>query len=104
MYRAHGLSRAPQLQQPRPLPLSTRGLSDQTRRNIVRFLLLGWEPQLIADREGCSRGAVYNVIRNLKEHSSVRKPPTKKLGQPPKIAREDAEALFEQLVCSGWMY
>src|SRR5579862_4491622 len=102
MYHAHGLSQAPQLRRPRPLPPSTRGLSDQTRRNIMRFLLLGWEPQLIADREGCNRGAVYNVIRNLKEHGSTRKPSTRKLGKLPKITDEDAGALFEQLVHSGW--
>jgi transposase len=70
----------------------------------MRFLLLGWEPQLIADREGCSRGAVYNVIRNLKEHGSTRKPTTKRLGKPLKIADEDAEALFEQLIRARWMY
>jgi transposase len=70
----------------------------------MRFLLLGWEPQLIADREGCSRSAVYNVMKNLKKHGSIRKPPTKRLRKPPKIADEDAKALFEQLVCAGWMY
>jgi hypothetical protein len=70
----------------------------------MRFLLLGWEPQLIANCESCSRGAVYNVIRNLKEYDSTQKPPTKKLGKPPKITDKNTEALFKQLVCTGWMY
>jgi transposase len=49
---------------------------------------------------------VYNIAANLKTHGSVRKPPDelKKLGAPSKITDADAEALFEELIRSGWLY
>ncbi|KAK7177785.1 hypothetical protein PSPO01_16169 [Paraphaeosphaeria sporulosa] len=81
-----------------------RGLSTRTRNNIVRFLTLGWHPDAIASRERCSRHAVSNVSNNLEQYGHVRRPLQGKLGRPPAISNEDAEALFSELVCSGWMY
>ena len=105
MYRAHGLGRHTKPATPRlPPSKSTRGLSDQTRINIFRYLRLGWKYQTIANFEGCSVHAVRNVEENLLDHGSIRKHPTGVLGRPSKISPEDGNALFEHLVRSGWLY
>ena len=105
MYRAHGLGRHTKPPIARlPPTTSTRGLSDQTRTNINRFLILGWSYQTIANHEGCSVHAVRNVEENLQGYGLTRKPPTGILGRPSKISVEDGEALFEHLVRSGWLY
>ncbi|KAF2621929.1 hypothetical protein BU25DRAFT_415623 [Macroventuria anomochaeta] len=90
MYRAHGVGRQPHAPTPRlPPPMSNRGLSNQTRLNICRFLLLGWNHQTIANCEGCSLHAVRNVEDNLVDSGSVQKVPTGVLGRPSKIDVED---------------
>ena len=77
MYRAHGLGRQPKPPTLRlPPTVSKRGLSNQTRVNICRFLILGWKNQTIANREGCSLHAVKNIEDNVLENGSVRKVPT----------------------------
>lgn len=107
MFRAYGVTPIPPISEPpaaqRP---STRGLSNRTRLNICQLLLLGWPYQLIADREGCSISSVYKVSANLRTHGSIRKPVDnlKPLGRPRILSKEDEEALFEELVRSGWMY
>jgi hypothetical protein len=76
MYRAHGVSTRPLPRRPPPAAAIhlSRGLSNRKRINIVRFLLLGWHPELIAARENCGRTAVYNVMANLKNHESTYAP------------------------------
>lgn len=107
MYRAHGISRNPKPPKSpkprRPPVLSERGLPNQKRVNICRFLLLKWSHKDIAAREGCSVHAVKNVENSLKDEGSVRRVPTGILGRPSRINVEDGEALFEHLVQSGWL-
>ncbi|KAK7189060.1 hypothetical protein PSPO01_04647 [Paraphaeosphaeria sporulosa] len=81
-----------------------RGLSTRTHNNIERFLDLGWHPTAIATLEQCSRHAVDNVAHNLEMFGNVHRPLQGQLGRPPAISDEDKEALFSELVCSGWMY
>ena len=105
VYRAHGLGRVMKPAAPPRTPsTSTRGLSDQTRNNILRFLRLGWTYQAIADREGCSRHAVSNIFANLDHHGTLRKSPQHALGRRSKISSDDGDALFEHLIRCGWLY
>ena len=106
-YRPHGISRpAVGFRRPQPKAAYKRGLSDKTRLSICDKLLLQWPIESIASSERCSETAVRNVLDNLRTYGSVRKPPAavKPLGRPLKIREEDAEALFGELVRSGWMY
>jgi transposase len=50
------------------------------------------------------RGAVTNVQHNLIQYGCVRKPLQNKLGRHNRIAGEDAQALFDELLIHGWMY
>lgn len=116
MYRAHGVTRPRQLDNPNrssrfalqipAAPNKERGLKARTRLNVHRFLLLGWGSMEIADREGITERSVYNIQKNLREYGSTRKPPssTTRLGRPPKLTEEDKDALSEELFRSGWMY
>jgi hypothetical protein len=98
----------PTISEPAIVPKpSTRGLSDRTRMDILWYLSLGWAPQLIADTVGCSRSAVYKLKATLLTYGSIRKPVSARsarLGLPPKIREEDAQALFGELIRSRWMY
>jgi transposase len=105
MFRAHGLGRVTTAAaSPRPPRQSSRGLSDQTRHRILRFLRLGWTYTAIAKLEGCSRHAVRNVMDNLDQHGALRKPPQQALGRRSKISSADGDALFEHLIRCGWLY
>ena len=106
MYRPYGISaRQPNIPPPMRGPqFSGRGLSLRTRLNIHRFLELGWHPEAIASREGCSRHAVSNVQNNLRNFGYFRKPLQGKLGALCKIQPTDGEALFEELMRTGWLY
>jgi transposase len=72
--------------------------------NIHRFIELGWKPQAIADREGCSLSMIYKMEQTILTYGTLRKPIQGKLGRPLKVSREDEEALFDEMVRSGWMY
>ena len=82
---------------------AAHGLTTRKRLDITRSLLLGVHSKTISQEVDCCRTAVDNVARNLRVYGCVRKP-VGKLGRRRKITDEDEEALFEQLVRSGWMY
>jgi len=109
MYRAYGTyTRPPRLPPPSRDPLSPtyaplyliRGLSTCTQLNIYQFIALGRTPQEVADWEGCSVAAVYNVIQNIKRNGSTRKLIEGTLGRKSALSHEDGEALFNKLVRS----
>jgi transposase len=109
MYAAVGTpATRPQRHAPPPQPSDPvfldRGLSTRTQNNIQRFLSYSWHLEAIASQEHCSKTAVNNVKRNLEKYQNTRCPLQGKIGRPPAISDEDAEALFDELVYSGWMY
>jgi transposase len=109
MYRAHGLASITALrpghhQSPNSPQFTSRGLSLRTRLDIHRMMELNWPPDEIAQRVGVSRHAVDNVAASLRDHGCLRKPLQKALGARPKISEADGQALFDELVYSGWMY
>ncbi|KAK7177519.1 hypothetical protein PSPO01_16431 [Paraphaeosphaeria sporulosa] len=106
MYAARGI--ASRYERDLALPTDAvyldRGLSTRTRNNVERFLSLGWHPNAVATRERCSLHAVRNVKENLDKFANTRHPLQRKLGRPSAISDENGEALFDELVHSGWMY
>ncbi|KAF2003473.1 hypothetical protein P154DRAFT_590665 [Amniculicola lignicola CBS 123094] len=108
MYQAQGVPISRRARRPpppsTPPQFTTRGLSNRTRANIVRFLQLGWRTEDVAGRERCAVSAVYRVVENLERYGSFRKPVQGQLGKPLRISDEDGEALFSELMRSGWMY
>ncbi|KAF2184015.1 hypothetical protein K469DRAFT_709879, partial [Zopfia rhizophila CBS 207.26] len=108
-FRAVGLPRS--LAPPPPggsnhLYYKNRGHTPDKRRQIYRFLQLGWSPNAIAEQVGVGKTTVYDFYSNVKEYDCPTKPTHlfKTLGRPTKVTEENAEALYEELAVHGWMY
>jgi transposase len=83
----------------------TGGLSLRTRLNIHRLLQLGWSVPSIAQREHCCERTVYRLQSTILTHGTLR-PPLQgtSAGRPRKITEEDGDALFSEMLRSGWLY
>ena len=85
------------------LPYFTpRGIPPAKRAQILRYLLLAWRPDAIAEECHVSSSTVYNIERNLMLYGSTAKPRYRQLRRSPKLSEADKQALFECLLREGW--
>src|SRR2546430_12185280 len=86
------------------LPYASRGLPNDVHARVLRYLLLGWRPDMIAEECKIFRSTVYTIESCLLQHGSIRTPYWKTLGRPRWLTIADEDALFEVLLHEGWMY
>ena len=80
---------------PAALPLALRS-------RIVRYLLLHWRSQSIADEVHCGLRTVYEIQENLFIYGSAFKPRRRVMGGPRKVHRVAEESLAAYLEEQSW--
>src|SRR5436309_13902542 len=71
---------------------------------MLRYLLLGWCPDAIAEECCVSISTVYKMQSNLMRYGSITKLHLRLLGRSRKLTEADKQALFTLLVMEGWRY
>lgn len=72
------------------------------RSQIVRYLLLHWRPDAIADNVNCSTRTVYNIQENLFMYGSPFRPQFRPKGGPRKLHKAAEESLIKYLEDQPW--
>lgn len=75
------------------MPIKGKHLDELTKLKIVRYILLGWRPEAIAEEIGCSNQSVRRIEKNWVLYSQTSKTPVNK-GRPCKIPKEAVDDLF----------
>src|SRR5436309_8956504 len=71
---------------------------------MLRYLLLGWRSDAIAEECHVGVSTVYEMQSNLMRYGNITKPHLRLLGWPRKLTEADKQALFTLLVMEGWRY
>ena len=79
-----------------------RGLSRELLVRILRFLMLGWRPDVIASECRVHFVTVYRMRSNLAMYGGPRAPQLRRLGRTRRLTVADEEALLENLLVEGW--
>lgn len=75
------------------MPTKGKHLDELTKLKIVRYVLLGWKPEAIAEEIGCSNQSVRRIEKNWVLYSQTSKTPVNQ-GRPCKIPKEAVDDLF----------
>ena len=81
----------------------TRTIPSSIRSQLVRLMMVGWQPKAIARAMHCSERTVYEIKFNLLAYGSPFKPHYRPMGAPSKITAAAGDGLIEYITWQPWV-